>query len=160
MNHPTRTVSFAGFKGPASINAPSFLFPYPRKSILTHFPHPIQPATCFRGADTGYFPTVAAQGDWAPAASPLNVITIRSFVAGIASFTARPPHAWLNASFTAVQAEIPKSSRGSPSALLRLMLTAQSAFSKNATLKTSGTSEIFGILYVVGECEVSRPFAS
>ena len=55
---------------------------------------------------------------------------------------------------------MPSISGGSPTALLRYTLRTLSLLSNVATLNTSGTSVIAGILYVVGECDSKLPRSS
>src|SRR5688572_6093749 len=76
------------------------------------------------------------------------VINISSFspVAGIVSFGASSPLRYESAFFAAAQTEMPSSSGGSPTALLRRRLIALSGLSRNFTLKVAGTSPMFGIL--------------
>src|SRR5438270_13801184 len=98
-------------------------------------------------------PAVAAMAGSLLRAYCVSRIRISSPVAGALIFV--PPSAFL----MAMNTEIESSNGGSPTALLDRMFSGFST-SIQSTLKISGTSPMFGILYVVGECERRFPFAS
>src|SRR5262249_25606839 len=77
--------------------------------------------------------------------------SISSPVAGSRSASADIGDTYVNAFRAAAQTAIPNINGGSPTALLRYTLRTLSLLSNVATLNTSGTSVIAGILYVVGE---------
>ena len=77
--------------------------------------------------------------------------SISSPVAGSCNSAAAPGDTYASAFFTAAHTAMASISGGSPTALLRYTFRTLSSLSNVATLNTSGTSVIAGILYVVGE---------